>query len=141
MLIRESISGYKHFDLGNIKIAFTQVCQEETFKNVFFAANSLYYVESGSTVLSSSNSIVKAKTGEVVLIKQHSKLDIQKFRDKNGKDFKSIIFYLFPDFISDFIKQTKEIKNQPETIPLDVIHLGKDKLLKDFFESLLPLFA
>ncbi len=37
MLIRESISGNKHFDLGNIKVAFTRVCQEEIFRDVYFA--------------------------------------------------------------------------------------------------------
>lgn len=35
MLIRESISGYKHFGLGNIKLAFTQVCEEE---NIHFSS-------------------------------------------------------------------------------------------------------
>jgi len=140
MQIRESISGYKHFDLGNIKLAFTQVCKEEIFRDVYFAANSLYYVESGSAILYSNNDAVTIKKGEISLIKQHSKLDIQKFKDKNGNDFKSIIFYLFPDFVTEFIKQTKDIKDKQGAITSNIIHLGKQRPLRDFSESLLPLF-
>jgi AraC-like DNA-binding protein len=139
MLIRQSISGYKHFDLGNIKLAFTQVCQEEIFRDVYFAANSLYYVESGSAILSSDKDDIKVRKGEIALIKQHSKLDIQKFRDKNGKDFKSIIFYLFPDFITEYLKKAKPAKGRSESA-VDIFHLGKHRQLKAFCESLLPLF-
>jgi AraC-like DNA-binding protein len=138
MLIRESISGYKHFDLGNIKLAFTQVCQEELFQNVYFAATSLYYVESGSAVLYSGKNKITVTKGEVCLIKQHSKLNIQKHKDKDGKDFKSIIFYLFPDFVTAF---TKRVKNTPsDLISDDIIHLGRQTSLKIFCESLLPYF-
>ncbi len=140
MLIRQSISGYKHFDLGNIKLAFTQVCAEDLFRDVYFAANSLYFVESGSAILRSGKDEVKLKKGEIAIIKQHSKLDIQKFRDKNGSDFKSIIFYLFPDFVTEFTKQTRQTKSKADSITADVIHLGKQQTLKDFSESLLPLF-
>ncbi len=138
MLIRESISGYKHIDLGNIKIAFTQVCQEEIFRDVYFAANSLYYVESGSATLHINGKDLTVKKGEICLIKQHSKLDIRKFKDRNGQDFKSIIFYLFPDFVTEFIKQGK--KYSPVLISDEIIHLGRQLPLKLFFESLLPLF-
>ena len=140
-LIKESISDYKHIDLGNIKLAFTQVCKEDTFKDVYFAANSLYYVESGSAVLFSLNEKITAKKGEIVLIKQHSKLNIQKFKDESGNDFKSIIFYLFPDFVTEFVKQAKEKKPQPDFVAHNVNHLGKHPLLIDFCESLLPLFS
>ena len=140
MLIRESISEYKHVDLGNIKLAFTQVCQEEIFRDVYFAANSLYYVESGSAILWSNEEKTRIKKGEIALIKQHSKLAIQKFKDKSGKDFKSIIFYLFPDFVTAFIKHTKEKKVQPGFLSADIIHLGKQQPLKAFCESLLPFF-
>lgn len=140
MLIRESISGYKHLNLGNIKLAFTRVCKEEIFRDVYFAANSLYYVESGSAVLSAKNGETKIKKGEIALIKQHSKLNIQKFRDKNGKDFKSIIFYLFPDFVKEFRKHIKGVKGQTGPVTGDIVHLGKNRLLNDFCESLLPLF-
>jgi AraC family transcriptional regulator, exoenzyme S synthesis regulatory protein ExsA len=140
MLIRQSISGYKHFDLGNIKLAFTQVCQEDIFKQVYFASNALYYVESGSAVLHSDKDKVSIKKGEIAIIKQHSRLDIQKFKDKNGRDFKSIIFYLFPDFVTEFIKKTKQTKNQTSAIMSNIIHLGQQPSLKDFSESLLPLF-
>ncbi len=140
MLIRESISGYKHVDLGNIKLAFTQVCQEEIFRDVYFAANSLYYVESGSAILYSNNNEVTIKKGEIALIRQHSKLDIQKIKDKNGKDFKSIIFYLFPDFVTEFVRKTKSTKDPVNSITSDVIHLGKRLSLRKFCESLLPLF-
>lgn len=140
MLVRQSISGYKHFDLGNIKLAFTQVCQEEIFRNVYFASNSLYYVESGSATLSSGKDSIEIKKGEIAIIKQHSKLDIQKFKDKNGSDFKSIIFYLFPDFVKEFTKQTKQTESKAVEITTNIIHLGKQLLLKDFSESLLPLF-
>lgn len=140
MLIRESISGYKHLDLGNIKLAFTQVCNEEMFKDVYFAANSLYYVEAGSAILYSNNDEVRIEKGEISLIKQHSRLNIQKFRDKDGKDFKSIIFYLFPDFVAAFIKQAKAGKGYTDFVNIDIIHLGRHLLLKRFCESLLSLF-
>ena len=140
MLVRQSISGYKHFDLGNIKLAFTQVCEEEIFRDVYFAANSLYYVESGSAILWSDHDEVKIKNGEIAIIKQHSKLDIQKFKDRSGKDFKSIIFYLFPDFVTEFAKKAKQAQAPGYSITADIIHLGRQQPLKDFSESLLPLF-
>jgi AraC-like DNA-binding protein len=140
MLIKQSISGYKHFDLGNIKLAFTQVCQEDIFRHVYFASNALYYVESGHAILHSDKDKVSIKKGEIAIIKQHSRLDIQKFKAKSGSDFKSIIFYLFPDFVTEFIKQTKQTKSQTVAITSNIIHLGQQQSLKDFSESLLPLF-
>jgi len=140
-LIKESVSDYKHIDLGNIKLAFTQVCRDELFTDVYFAANSLYYVESGSALLSSSDQKVTANKGDIVLIKQHSQLNIQKFKDESGKDFRSIIFYLFPDFVTEFVKQAQRKKAQPDFVLREVIHLGKLPLLIDFCESLLPLFG
>ena len=140
-LIKESVSDYKHIDLGNIKLAFTQVCKEDLFTDVYFAANSLYYVECGSVVLSSTNKNITAEKGEIILIKQHSKLNIQKFKDKSGKDFKSIIFYLFPDFVTEFVRREKDKKPKTDIIAHSIIHLGKPPLLTDFFESLLPLFG
>jgi AraC-like DNA-binding protein len=138
MLIRESISGYKHIDLGNIKLAFTQICHEDLFRGVYFAANSLYYVESGSAILYANGNDLTIKKGEICLIRQHSKLDIRKFKDGKGEDFKSIIFYLFPDFVTAFIKQEK--KSTQGVISDEIIHLGKHLPLKLFCESLLPLF-
>jgi hypothetical protein len=140
MLIRQSITGYKHFDLGNIKLAFTQVCQEDIFRNVYFASNALYYVESGSAVLHSGKDEVHIKKGEIAIIKQYSRLDIQKVKDKNGNDFKSIIFYLFPDFVKDFSKKTKLTNDKTTSITANIIHLGKQQSLTAFSESLLPLF-
>ena len=140
MLIRQSISGYKHFDLGNIKLAFTQICKEDIFRNVYFASNALYYVESGSAVLRSAKEEVHIKKGEIAIIKQHSRLDIQKIKDKTGSDFKSIIFYLFPDFVTEFSKRTKLATDKTISITADIIHLGKQQSLKVFSESLLPLF-
>lgn len=139
MLVRQSISGYKHFDLGQIKVAFTQVCEEDLFKDVYFAANSLYYVESGRAVLRSGSKEIEIKKGEIAIIKQHSKLDIRKFKDKNGNDFKSIIFYLFPDFVTEFVRKIRQAKDSRHSITKNIIHLGKQKSLKDFSESLLPL--
>jgi len=140
MLIRQSVSGYKHFDLGNIKLAFTQVCKEDIFKNVYFASNALYYVESGEAILYSAQDKVHIKIGEIAIIKQHSRLDIQKIKDKKGHDFKSIIFYLFPDFVTDFSKQTRLAKDKAISMTADIIHLGKQQSLKMFSESLLSLF-
>lgn len=140
MLIRESITGYKHIDLGNIKLAFTQVCNEEIFRGVYFAANTLYYVESGSAVIYSNDKETAIRKGEVILIRQHSKLDIRKFKDKNGKDFKSIIFYLFPGFVTEFTKNNKLLKKPSGIYKKDIIRLGKHRHLKQFCESLLPLF-
>ncbi len=139
MLVRQSISGYKHLDLGKIKLAFTQVCEEDLFKDVYFAAASLYYVEAGSAVLHSGTNEIKIKKGEIAIIKQHSKLDIRKFKDKNGSDFKSIIFYLFPDYVAEFAKTVRHAKDPHNSVAKDIIHLGMQKSLKDFSESLLPL--
>ena len=139
MLIRQSISGYKHFDLGNIKLAFTQVCEEDIFRNVYFASNALYYVEAGNAVLYAGDHKVHIKKGEIAIIKQHSKLDIEKHKDRIGSDFKSIIFYLFPDFVTDFVKQSKQEK-ESTSLTTNIIHLGKQQSLKAFSESLLPLF-
>jgi AraC family transcriptional regulator, exoenzyme S synthesis regulatory protein ExsA len=139
MLIRQSISDYKHFDLGSIKLAFTQICEEDVFRNVYFASNALYYVEAGSAVLYSGKEKVRIQKGEIALIKQHSRLDIKKMKDKNGSNFKSIIFYLFPDFVTAFSKQTKQEK-EITSITANIIHLGKQQSLKAFSESLLPLF-
>ena len=47
---------------------------------------------------------------------------------------------MFPDFVTDFVKQTKQTKNQTESITADIIHLGKQQSLKNFSESLLPVF-
>ena len=140
MLIRQSVSGYKHFDLGNIKLAFTQVCQEDIFRNVYFASNALYYVQEGSATLHAGTDKVNVKKGEIAIIKQHSRLNIQKVRNKNGSDFKSIIFYLFPDFVKEFAKQKKLKGSQSISFTGDVIHLGKQQSLTDFSESLLPFF-
>ncbi|GAB4045508.1 helix-turn-helix domain-containing protein [Spirosoma litoris] len=140
MLIRESISTYKHLDFGSIKLAFTQVCQEEFFSDVYFAANSLYFVESGMAILFLNGNKLTIKKGEIVFIKQHSKLDIQKFRSEDGQDFKSIIFYLFPDFVTEFVKLSPKGKYTFEDPRMEIIHLGQQEKLKDFCESLLPLF-
>jgi hypothetical protein len=51
MLIRQSISDYKHLDFGSIKLAFTQVCKDELFRDVYFAAYALYYVEEGEALI------------------------------------------------------------------------------------------
>lgn len=139
MLIRQSIADYKHFDLGNIKLAFTQVCKEDIFRNVYFASNALYYVEAGSAVLYSGKEEVCIQKNEIAVIKQYSRLDIKKIKDENGSDFKSIIFYLFPDFVADYAKQSKQAK-EAAVITVNIIHLGKQQSLKDFSESLLPLF-
>lgn len=69
------------------------MCEEELFEDVLVPANSLYYVEAGRATLKSKNNTIEKK-GEIAIIKQHSKLYIQKFRDKNGIDFKSMIIYL-----------------------------------------------
>jgi AraC-like DNA-binding protein len=45
---------------------------------------------------------------------------------------------LFPDFVTEFIKQGK--KSLPGLICPDMIHLGADTQLTSFCESLLPLF-
>lgn len=104
MLLRQSISDYRHLDLGNIKLAFTQVCKDELFQDVYFSAHALYYVQSGSALLYGDDEQVSVRPGELVRIKQHSKLDICKYKDESGKDFSSIIFYLFPDYVDTFVK-------------------------------------
>lgn len=140
MLIRESIADYQHLDFGSIKLAFTQVCKDELFRDVYFAANSLYYVESGEVVLYSAGEEICLKKGDVAFIRQHSKLDIRKFKDTSGADFKSIIFYLFPDFISEFLHQTKADRVQHEFPAHSIFSLGKHEELRDFSESLLAYF-
>jgi AraC-like DNA-binding protein len=127
-------------DFGNIKLAFTQVCKDELFKDVYFAANSLYYVECGKATFYTTNGKVMIERGEIVLIKQHSKLNIRKYRDDDGRDFKSIIFYLFPDFVSACIKENKKKASSTSTIRTDIVSLGKQKRFQNFCTSLLPLF-
>jgi AraC-like DNA-binding protein len=140
MLIRDSISGYRHINLGNIKLAFTQVCKDEVFQDIYFAANSLYYVESGTAVLYAGDTPTTVVKGESALIRQHSKLDIQKFKDSDGQDFRSIIFYLFPDFVRAFVQQTRAVIVQSSVPDNSVIYLGEQREFTSFCESLLPLF-
>lgn len=113
MLIKNSISGNKHLDVGNIKIAFTIVCKDDWFRDVYFNCNSIYIVKSGKAILKSKTNTLELKKGEVALIKQHSILDIRKFKDENGSDFQSFIFQLFPDFVSECIEKN-EVSNIPE---------------------------
>lgn len=140
MLINDSISGYRHINLGNIKLAFTQVCKDKIFQDIYFAANSLYYVESGTSVFYTGANKITVATGESVLIQQHSKLDIQKFKGSDGRDFRSIIFYLFPDFVEEFLKQTSAYSNQSTLSGKSVIRLGEQHYFKAFCDSLLPMF-
>ena len=139
ILIRESISDYRHIDLGNIKLAFTRVCQEELFSGVYFAANALYYVVSGSAILQSDKGKTMLGKGEAVLIKQHSKLDIRKFKDADGSDFRSVIFYLFPDFVTQFVKQSNASPLDLGFSDTDLVPLGNDESLNTFSQSLVPL--
>jgi AraC family transcriptional regulator, exoenzyme S synthesis regulatory protein ExsA len=142
MLIKESIVEYRHFDLGNIKLAFAIVCKDDLFRDVYFSANSLYYVESGTAILYCDNNEITLKKGEIGLIKQHSKINIRKIKDNNeNKDFQSIIFYLFPDFITEFLKDKKDVTNRFTNSEKSIIRLGEKASLKEFSESLLPLFT
>lgn len=140
MLIRQSISDYKHLDFGNIKLAFTQVCKDELFKDVYFAAHALYYVEEGEALIQTKKEKIHIKKGEVAFIRQHSKFNIRKFKGRNGSDFKSIIFYLFPDFITEFKRNTRSVRKTSTPLAYEFINLGKDLQLKKFCESLKPLF-
>ena len=142
MLIRQSISDYKHIDFGNIKLAYTQICKDELFKDVYFAANALYYVEEGSALLQFGKSQqVKVQKGEIAIIKQHSKLNIRKFKGEDNKDFKSIIFYLFPDFVIEFLNKVKHDKSPSDYSEFNIINLGKHRQLQEFCESLKPMFV
>jgi AraC-like DNA-binding protein len=105
MNIKESIADYKHLDIGNIKIAFTIVCKDDLFENIYFNSNSIYLVKSGKAFITSETDSIELKRGEAVLIKQHAKLNIKKFRDKNGDNFQSFIFQLFPDFVREFAEK------------------------------------
>ncbi|HET6252962.1 MAG TPA: AraC family transcriptional regulator [Puia sp.] len=139
MRISESVSGYKHADLGNIKLAFTQICKDELFTDVYFAANALYFVVSGAAIIHTRQGKVNAKKGEAILIRQHSKIDIEKQKDTNGDDFKSIIFYLFPDFVDEFLKTKRPIKFS-SGLTADVIQLKDSQLFRNFCMSLISLF-
>lgn len=139
MLIRRSITGYKHIDLGNIKLAFTQVCEPELFRDVFFSANAVYYVSTGSAVLRSPHGEVRLAEGEVALIAQYAKLDIQKSKAADGSDFRSVIFYLFPDHVDAFLKKHAQGAAPEEEGP-PVIPLGLNAPLGELMRSLLPLF-
>lgn len=94
MLIRESVSDYRHIDAGNIKLAFTMVCSEELFQDVYSAANSLYHVRRGTAVLRCGREEVIVAEGEVALIQQHAMLDVRKIRGAgDDADFTSLIFF------------------------------------------------
>jgi AraC-like DNA-binding protein len=139
MEITDSVSGYKHADLGNIKLAFTQVCKDELFPDVYFAANALYYVVSGTAILHTAHGKITTQKGEVVLIRQHSKINIKKEKDKSGDDFRSIIFYLFPDFVTDFLKIEKQ-KKLASGLTAEVIVLGNSRQFQHYCTSLTSLF-
>ena len=140
MRITDAVAGYKYVDFGNIKLAFTQVCKDELFEDVYFAANSLYYVQSGSADIMFGGVVNRVSKGEIVLIRQHSKLDIRKYKDRNGTDFSSVILYLFPDFVSEYLKSTK-VKRTGGTAFGDVIFLGEQPQFQRLCNSLLPLFS
>lgn len=55
-------------------------------------------------------------------------------------DFKSVIFYLFPDFVSEFVKQQRRNHKLKGITASGLIHLGKQEGLKELFVTLLPLF-
>lgn len=139
-MLNDSIASYKFIHLGNIKLAFTRICRDELFRDIYFAASSLYYVESGTAILHTRDEKITVASGESVLIRQHTKLDIQKFKDADGRDFRSIIFYLFPDFVLEFLQQIKGKHSSSVFSTTALIHLSEQRSLKDFCESLLPLF-
>lgn len=141
MLVTNAIAGYKYVDFGNIKLAFTQVCQDELFEDVYFAANTLYYVQSGMADLISDGKHMRVSLGETVLIKQHSKLNIQKYKDLDGSDFSSVILYLFPDFVSEYLKSIRARSAAGTEAFNDIISLGKQQQFQHFCNSLLPLFS
>lgn len=139
MLIKDSISGYKHLDVGNIKIAFTMVCKDDWFKNIYLNSNSIYIVKSGKAILKSRTNSLELNKGEVALIKQHSILDIRKFKDENGSDFQSFIFQLFPDFVSECIEKNEisEDKIQSDLIKIDFVQdfWNFSENLKNYFKT------
>lgn len=140
MLIRESVSGYRHIDVGNIKLAFTMVCREELFEGVYFAANSLYHVRRGTAILRCGGEEVIVKEGEVALIGQHALLDVRKIggTGEDG-DFRSIIFFLLPDFVDDFLGG-RMFDAGTGGNDRSIIRLDDRRSFGAFCESLLPLF-
>ena|ERR1700756_1623573 len=142
MLIKESISEYRYLNFGNIKLGFAMVCEDDVFRDVYFSANSLYFVETGTATLRAEGKLVTLKEGEIALIKQHSRIDIEKKRnEKNDKDFRSVIFYLFPDFISEFFKTSKKKGKNSQTITSNVIPLTKKNHSKELSQALLSAFT
>lgn len=77
MLVNDSGSDYNYLNIGGITVAFAVVCKDRLFQNVYFSANTLYYVHSGKAVLLSDHEQITVRSGEVALITQHSKLAIQ----------------------------------------------------------------
>lgn len=139
MLIRESISGYRHIDVGNIKLIFSMVCRDELFRDVYFAASSLYHVERGAAVMRCGDEELRVEEGEVVLIKQHTVLDIRKLKGKGGEDFRSIIFFLLPDFVEDFLKG-KRVDVSTDMDDRNIIRSGDSEPFAALCRSLIPLF-
>ena len=141
MLIKDSISDYRYLNFGGIKLAYTMVCKDDTFRDVYFSANTLYFVETGTAVLQSGNTIVRLKEGEIALIRQHSKLNIQKKKNETeNRNFRAVIFYLFPDFISEFLKGKSKSKKSSSTDTANIIALTRKDHSKELSQSLLSLF-
>ena len=142
MLIKDSISDYRYLNFGSIKLAYTMVCKDDIFRDVYFSANTLYFVETGTAVLQSGKTSVTLQQGEIALIRQHSKLNIQKKKNEaENRNFKAVIFYLFPDFISEFLKgKSKTVKNS-SPVTGSIIPLTRKNHSKELFQSLLSLFT
>ena len=136
MIIKNSITGYKHLDIGNIKIAFTIVCSDDLFRDVYFNSNTLYLVKSGKAIIQTKSDEFILNKGEIILIKQHTIVDIKKFKDENGDDFQSFIFQLFPDFIVSCTEKNRLDKVPAQVIDNDIIRINNADDFWRFSESL-----
>lgn len=140
MLISESISHYQHIDIGNIKIVFTIVCKSGWFRNVYINCNSIYMVKSGSAILKTNNEAIELQKGQVVLIKQHTQLDIKKSKDADDSDFQSFIFQLYPDFVKAFLASKKQTVIDHELPTPNIIPLSNTSNFGAFSENLMSHF-
>lgn len=141
MLVNDSVSDYKFLNIGGIKVAFSVVCKDGLFQDVYFSANALYYVQSGKAVLMSDHEQIVVRPGEVALITQHSKLAIQKLKaTETDANFTSIILYLLPEVVFEFLRKTKIPPLQTDYSQNHIIALGEQRSFQTFAASLLPLF-
>lgn len=143
MYIDGLINEYTVLNLDNYKIAVSASCREKLYKDIYFSHSVLYYVVSGRAILSTDKSRVNLNRGDIAFIKQHSTVDVAKFHESNGEQFRVILFQIYPDFIGEYLSKNGVVsKTNTRQVDSDrvLFNVSNNILLKSFGSSLIPLF-